>query len=157
MTLLGRDHYRALFESESRYVIRTVDFAPTSIRRYNFWPQGSARFCAAVMSAVAFAAALHSSVSDRPELAGSLAPEAHASAPMIFSSLPSASATEGLGARDERGQDLHLAGAGGVLIPAALRAAKQNEREGGAAGGSAKNASMRTFDESGFEPIRRKG
>ncbi len=75
----------ASFDSESRYVIRTVDFAPTRLRRYDLWAQSSAIFCAGLMpvvtfAAVNFAAALCFPISDMAVIAGAFDRGAHACA-----------------------------------------------------------------------------
>lgn len=75
----------ASFDSESRYVIRTVDFAPARLRRYDLWAQSRAIFCAGLMlvvtfAAVNFAAALHLHVSDMAVIAGAFDHAAHACA-----------------------------------------------------------------------------
>lgn len=51
-------------------MIRTVDFAPTNIRRNDFWAASSAIFCAALMWAVTFAAAVHSPTNQMAVVAG---------------------------------------------------------------------------------------
>lgn len=147
MLLAGRDHPECVVRPESRCVIRTVDFAPTRMRRYNFWAQGSAIFCAGLMSAVAFAAALYSPVNDVAVIEGASPRGAHASAPTTFLNLPSASATEGLGRSDEHGQVLYLARVGGVIITAAflaLLSEKTSVREGAMTFGPSTMAAMQS-------------
>jgi hypothetical protein len=87
--------YRASFDFEGRYVIRTVDFAPTKLRRKDFWaPSCAILFCAGLMSAVAFAAALHSPANDTVVVAGAFDCRAHPIAPAWFLRLACESATE---------------------------------------------------------------
>jgi hypothetical protein len=85
--------YWASFNFEGRYVIRTVDFTPPRIRRNDFRTQGSAIFCAGLMSAVTFAAALHSPTNDMM-VAGAVDRRAYPITPARFLSLACASATE---------------------------------------------------------------
>ena len=77
----GRDHS---IGREGRYVIRTIDFEPTRIRRNDFWAQSSTIFCAGLMSAVTFAAALHSPRNDMVVVAGAFDHRAHPIAPARF-------------------------------------------------------------------------
>ena len=58
--------YSASLDFQGRYVIRTVDFALTRIRRYDFCAQSRAICCAGLMSAVTFAAALRSPINSSP-------------------------------------------------------------------------------------------
>jgi hypothetical protein len=160
MLLAGRDHLECVVRVESRYVIRTVDFAPRRMRRYNFWAQGSAIFCAALMSAGTFAAALYSPGSDLAVIADAFPRGAHASAPTTFLNLPSASASEGLGRWGEHGRVLYLAHVGAVIIAAAFLALPSEGtrvREGAATFGLSTMAAMQPLDQSGFEPLAQQG
>jgi hypothetical protein len=93
---------------EGRCVIRTIDFAPTRIRRNDFWAQSSTICCAGLMSAVTFATALHSPTNDMAVDAGAFDHRAHPIALARFLSLASAFATDGLGGGNEHAQVLHL-------------------------------------------------